>query len=69
MARDIYSKQHSALTACCASLSCCELICGEPKSLSFLCAPSRKFKDPQKMEGIVATNDPLLLIYQLDRLL
>ncbi|CAN2040841.1 CN hydrolase domain-containing protein [Candidatus Magnetomoraceae bacterium gMMP-15] len=67
MARDIYGKKHHVVSACCASQSCCEFFCGQPMSLSFLYAPSKKCA-----KKMATPDDPCpdlpLLIYRLDKL-
>lgn len=68
-ARDIYGAKHQVLSACAASLSCCEMIGSECKDLSFLYAPSTRFNNFREHPGIRRLEDPPLIFYDLDNML
>ncbi|PCI30320.1 MAG: hypothetical protein COB67_02270 [SAR324 cluster bacterium] len=65
MAKDDYGKKHAVLTACCASISCCEILQGNNNNLSFLYAPSLKFKAFPKTPQGTASKHPALQFYRL----
>lgn len=65
-AKDQYGAKHHVLSACSASVSCCEMIRGKEYSLSFLYAPSKKFGKPEDPPGILRDENLPLILYRLD---
>ncbi len=68
-AKDLYGAKHHVLTACSASVSCCEMIHCKGNDLSFLYAPSKKFGKLRDHSGIVRVENLPLIIYRLDMML
>ncbi len=66
-ARDLYGAKLHVLSACSASVSCCELFDSGVKSLSFLYAPSRSFTKSGKYPGRTEEENLPLIIYRLDK--
>ncbi|MGA2404000.1 MAG: hypothetical protein ABSG91_20215 [Syntrophobacteraceae bacterium] len=68
-AKDLYGAKYHVLSACSASVSCCEMIDCKDSNFSFLYAPSKKFGKLQDPSGIVRDENLPLIIYRLEIML
>ncbi len=64
---NLYGAKLHVLSACSASVSCCEMFGSGVKSLSFLYAPSRNFAELGKYPGRTQDEKLPLIIYRLDK--
>ena len=66
-AKDQYGSKLHVLSACSASVSCCEMFECKDKDLSFLYAPSRSFAELEKYPGRTEDEKLSIIIYRLDK--
>jgi predicted amidohydrolase len=66
-AMDEYGAKLHALSACSASISCCEMFEAEAKDLSFLYVPTPSFAKSEPYSGLTVDKEHRLFIYRLDK--